>query len=120
MMKNATHGRIVLLVSAGNYSKQYLTVSLGAGGPWRTRLHRHFEKWPWPRTTPVAVLSTGRHLFVEFTTDVHAHITWGGHRYEVLLYPGYTLEQGSARSYRVCSDARNAPVETRPRPALPR
>uniref|UniRef100_A0A8C4Z0Z8 Seizure related 6 homolog a n=1 Tax=Gadus morhua TaxID=8049 RepID=A0A8C4Z0Z8_GADMO len=107
MMKNATHGRIVSPGFPGNYSNN-LTCHWVLEAPADQRLHVHFEKVALAEdddrllikngnnidSPPVydsyeveylpneGVLSTGRHLFVEFTTDGTLTSTGAAIRYE--------------------------------------
>uniref|UniRef100_A0A3P8W0N1 Seizure related 6 homolog a n=1 Tax=Cynoglossus semilaevis TaxID=244447 RepID=A0A3P8W0N1_CYNSE len=139
LMKNATYGRITTPGFPGNYSNN-LTCHWVLEVPEGHRLHIHFEKvalaedddrWCMHdvQTTvrensppiydsyeveylPVeGVLSTGRYLFIEFTTDATVTSTGVAIRYEVpqnsyptyrvgttvefSCDPGYTLEQGA-------------------------
>ncbi|CAL8267215.1 unnamed protein product [Merluccius merluccius] len=107
MMKNATHGRIVSPGFPGNYSNN-LTCHWVLEAPEGQRLHVHFEKVALAEDddrllikngnnidSPAVydsyeveylpnegVLSTGRHLFIEFTTDGTLTSTGAAIRYE--------------------------------------
>ncbi|XP_047463765.1 seizure protein 6 homolog isoform X2 [Mugil cephalus] len=107
MIKNATYGRIVSPGFPGNYSNN-LTCHWVLEAPEGHRLHIHFEKVALAEdddrllikngnnidSPPVydsyeveylpneGVLSTGRHLFVEFTTDATTTSTGAAIRYE--------------------------------------
>ncbi|KAM7374108.1 hypothetical protein PAMP_006785 [Pampus punctatissimus] len=154
MIKNATYGRIVSPGFPGNYSNN-LTCHWVLEAPEGHRLHIHFEKVALAEdddrllikngnnidSPPVydsyeveylpneGVLSTGRYLFVEFTTDgtmtstafakgmcYEPFVKYGnfsssdstysvGAVVEFSCDPGYTLEQGSVVIE--CMDAQN-------------
>ncbi|TKS83527.1 Seizure protein 6 -like protein [Collichthys lucidus] len=154
MIKNATYGRIVSPGFPGNYSNN-LTCHWVLEAPEGQRLHIHFEKVALAEdddrllikngnnidSPPVydsyeveylpneGVLSTGRYLFVEFTTDgtltstafakgmcYEPFVKYGnfsssdstysvGAVVEFSCDPGYTLEQGSVVIE--CVDAQN-------------
>ncbi|KTF93089.1 hypothetical protein cypCar_00009496 [Cyprinus carpio] len=93
MMRNATQGRIISPGFPGNYSSN-LTCHWVLEAPEGHRLHVHFEKVALAEDDDRHVLfeylptegvtSTGRHLFVEFTSDETGTCTGAAIRYEAV------------------------------------